>query len=311
MEQISLYHSFPRGADPEHRAALSTLGCFAKIGFVLVPEVVTLREQLSAGDGRIMRIGQKRICFTEIDTNAISGHARTFGAFAIEFDLMALSAIGATPVFYLPPAPTMPGMGGLAESLVINLGDIANLLDELSKMRQAIERLTATDSCSLAWNGNTHRIGVADLSAVLAFLEHKHGSAKTLHNAIRGLGQLFYPTHNDRYVNEMAYYRQREWRIIGDIAVGGRLTMRDLTADEKAALLVCNMAFFGKEVDLLDGRHRRVDQCRLYLSPDDRHPFSAARRVIVPKPCVQTAEKVLHDQGWALPVIAIEELDMI
>ena len=60
-----------------------------------------------------------------------------------------------------------------------------------------------------------------------------------------------YPTHDDRYVHQMAYYRQREWRIIGDIAVSGRLTMRDLTEDEKTAILECNRTFSSEKLTCL------------------------------------------------------------
>lgn len=146
MEHLSLYHSFPRGADPDHQIALTTLESFAKLGFVLIPEVVTLHEQLADdGKGRAMQLGQKRICFTEIGVSEVPGHTGTFGAFTIEFDLMALSAIGATPVFYLPPANTTPGASGLAEALVIKLGDVRNLLHELSALRQAIEKREGTN----------------------------------------------------------------------------------------------------------------------------------------------------------------------
>lgn len=307
--QLSLFHSFPRGPDPENRAGLAIVESIADIGFVLVPEILTFKgEPTHDGTPREMRVGQKRICFTQIDAGEIKKHAKAFGKFSIEFDLLGLAAIGATPVFYLPPASTMSGMGGLAESLIVSiLGDSGNLVKEMADIKNAMFGRSGDEFCTLSWKEFQVPIPVHFVSAFVAYLEWKHGEAQFLHNQMRGIGQLFCPTHNLKYGPEMAYYHQREWRIVGDIAFQGNPTMRDLNSSEKKSLLRCNEAFFSRKIELLDGVHRRVDQCRIYLPPNDVHPMTFAKRVIAPSSCVKRVSEIMKSHRYDIEVVVLED----
>lgn len=303
---MPLYHSFPRGEDPGGTIGLATLRCFAHLGFVLAPEVIELQERLSSGLGRTMRIGQKRICFTEIEAGELQQHAQTFGPFSIEFDIADLNTAGATPVFYYPPAESLGGMSGVAEALILNLGDIVNLINDLAELKNFCMGRNGPEPVTLEWANQVATTNISHLSAMLAYLEHKNGEFRHLQAAIRGLGQLFYPTHVERYVDPLAYYRQREWRLIGDIAVNGVLTMRAPTNEEIDLLLQANPRFFSREVELLNGPCRRADECRIYVHPEGRHAMSFARRVIVPRDHVNASEAILREAGVNLPVVALE-----
>lgn len=309
----SLFHSFPRPANSnaDLHCALKTLRSVCDVGFVLAPEIIQLTEQLQNGrPGRIMTIGQKRMCFTAIEAHFIKEHAKTFGPFSIEFDRRRLSAAGATPVFYFPPTDIQHGVAGIAGSLILTLGDIANLLRELADIRDDIAARPASDTCTLTWgeapNQRSAQLSVNNLSAVIAYLEHKHGAARTLQNNVRGLGQLFYPTHDSRR-GTMEYYQQRAWRIISDITYYGRALSRALTDKEKQSLLACNERFFSKKITLLSGECVRVDECRVYTPPDTARAMELARRIICPRECIPQVQAATHEFNFALPVVALED----
>lgn len=311
----SLFHNFPRGltGDAQKLAGLKTLEGFLKLGLVLAPETVELSEQLQNGEpGRKLTIGQKRFCFTELSEDMIRAHSDTFGAFSIEFDLDGLSRAGATPVFYFPPAHS-GGAGGLAAALIMQLGDVANLVKDLAELKDQILPLNGRDIIDFEWGDPPNQfrvpVTVSAVSVVLSYLEYKNGAARTLHNSLRGISQFFYPTH-EVSKEALGYYRQREWRIIGDIAMNGQLLMRNLIQEEKDFLVQCNPRFFEREVDLLSGRCVRVDECRLYMPPGEAHGMNLARRIICPADSVSDAQALLKEYNFDLPVTALEDLPL-
>ncbi|WP_334004230.1 abortive infection system antitoxin AbiGi family protein [Burkholderia cepacia] len=308
---MMLYHSFPRGSDQDGEMALKVLRNIARIGFVLTPEVITMSERLSNGEmGRQLTVGQKRICFTEIERSQLKRHSETFGAFSLSFETNTLSAAGATPVFYLPPG-TERGLEGVAEALFIALGDVKNLIHELEELRQLCLNAPPEEQLVYFTIGNNAPAPALrkNVELMLSYLLHRHGQFVTMENALRGFGQLFYPTHNSRYVEELAYYRQREWRIIGDMAFCGRPLDRLLNDAEKEMLLDCNPSYFGRDVQLLDGTHRRVDQCRVYTHINGDRAMSLVSEVIVPRIYIDAATEIVRESGFQTPVIALEDAE--
>ncbi|WP_429395742.1 hypothetical protein [Robbsia andropogonis] len=102
MTVRSLFHSFPR---PKGRSAaevtklgLAILRNTFNVGLVLAPEVVTWKNQ----HGDPTTILQRRMCFTELATSELPGHAKTFGQFGMRFSPETLRAAGAMPVIYAP-----------------------------------------------------------------------------------------------------------------------------------------------------------------------------------------------------------------
>ncbi len=311
----SLFHNFPRGltGDAQKRAGLKTLEGFLKLGLVLAPETIVLSEQLEGkAPGRTLTIGQKRLCFTELPEDMIRGHSEVFGAFSIEFDLDGLSRSGATPVFYFPPEQS-GGAGGLAAALIVQLADVANLVKELAEIKETIVNRNGGEIIELRWGDHPNEIRaavtVSALSAVAAYFEYKHGVARNLHNMMRGFFQLFYPTH-DPSRGHLDYYRQREWRIIGDIALNGHPLMRELTQDERNFLRECNPHFFEREVDLISGPCVRVDACRLYMPPAAAHAMDLARRIICPGDSVSDVQSLLKQYDFNLPTAALSDLPL-
>ena len=71
---------------------------------------------------------------------------------------------------------------------------------------------------------------------------------------------LFYPTDDERHDDQLAYYRQREWRITAGMRVGGVQHGHAATDAEKKRLLEIDQRFWGKEETDKDGTFHRVDQ---------------------------------------------------
>lgn len=307
----SLFHSFPRplNGSSDLEVGLKTLEGLFKIGFVLAPEMFILKEDLDIGEGRELKLGQRRICFTDLDETRIKEHAEKFGPFSIEFDLTKLNRdAGASPVFYLPE--NVGGMSGLAEAFLLKLADTKNLLNELVDMKQLILGKDGKEIVTLQWGEKEQikiNISIGALSAVLAYLEYRHGEARNLASGINVINQLFYPTQNSKYLGALQYYRQKEWRIISDIVYEKAETTRELTEEEKEFLLKCNPSFFEKKINLPLGVFRRVDECSVYVPPPPiKHPMELAKRIIVPREYVNKAQDVVANAGFSIPVEALE-----
>jgi hypothetical protein len=100
----------------------------------------------------------------------------------------------------------------------------------------------------------------------------------------------------------MGYYRQREWRILANAIWHGVPITRELTDNEKTAVLAIDAAFFGCEKDFRTGRYRVVDQCQVMLELGGRHVLAYAERLLVPLGPAGEAERILAEADIELPV---------
>jgi hypothetical protein len=79
---VPTYHSFP-GAAPAHREynefGVDILKSMIDIGLVLVPEFIQFDEYYEDCTAATLKIGQKRLCFTDIEQSRLRDHSRTFG----------------------------------------------------------------------------------------------------------------------------------------------------------------------------------------------------------------------------------------
>src|SRR5262245_55986431 len=129
------YHSFPRprAGNPE-QLGLHILGSILDRGLLLTPEKFEFREALVGGStSPPWQIFQKRICFTELSPQQLGEHAKTFGKFAIEFDIPVLRRMGAVPVFYIPL--NSEGTEGAAAAMLARLGEIQTLLTRVETIK--------------------------------------------------------------------------------------------------------------------------------------------------------------------------------
>lgn len=135
---MKLYHSFPRSC-PSHqdynRFGLDILKSMIDFGLVLAPELIKFTEEETSST---IQIGQKRICFTDIEQSKIKEHSDIFGRFSIVFNHTTALEMGAMPVFYFPEyEKDAPGLTNLTSTLICRLGELNNLLKALDDVRKA------------------------------------------------------------------------------------------------------------------------------------------------------------------------------
>lgn len=311
------YHSFPRRQREQPADELDTgmqvLMSIAASGFLLTPEITEWREPRDNGSfGKPWKVIQKRCCFTELAPDELAEHSEHFGKFSIEFDVRTFRQIGGIPVFYLPRATDDDvGLESLAAALIARIGEIQILLNRLADL----EKLVATTEDKgqrlviLKNEQQFHtRCSLGGAEDVIGMLTHDAQGVDILRNALRALSAFFYPAEDFRYTGLLAYYRQREWRFIANMAKHGHDLDRDLTDQEKDNLMALDGDFFGRNIDFFTGTYRRVDQCRLFSELSGKSLLQYARRIIVPADAIAAANELLGD-FYHVPVVSLEELE--
>lgn len=310
------YHSFPRRfrKDPasELDKGLEVLSSIIASGCLLTPEITEWREPRDDGSlGEAWKIIQKTCCFTELSPNELPKHSEQFGNFSIEFDLQMLRQLGGIPVFYLPRATAEDrGLESLAASLIARTGEIQILLNRLAELANLVSN-SEDKSQLLVLQKNGQQVhtrctlgGAAD---VITMITDGAESVDILRNALRVLSAFFYPAEDFSYTGLLAYYQQREWRLIANMAHLGQNIDRELTDPEKTRLMAIDSDFFGRKMEFFTGTCRRVDQCRLFNKLDGKPLIQYARRVIVPGGAIARAEELLKESA-EIPVVTLEGL---
>jgi hypothetical protein len=107
---------------------------------------------------------------------------------------------------------------------------------------------------------------------------------------------LFYPTDDERHDDQLAYYRQREWRITAGMRVGGVQHGHLATDADKKRLLEIDPKFWSKEETDKDGTFRRVDQAYVIDTFDGAPIAEVIERLIVPAECGSEAADLFGDK---------------
>lgn len=310
------YHSFPRrftdDSASEIDMGLDVLSSIIASGFLLTPEITEWREPRDDGSlGEPWKNIQKTCCFTELSPNELLDHSKRFGSFSIEFDLQRFRELGGIPVFYLPRATEgNRGLESLAASLVARIGEIQILLNRLAELEIDVsasvdkKRFVGFEKGGQQIHTRCSYAGAEDL---IAAVTDGTQPVEILRNALRALSAFFYPAEDFTYTGLLAYYRQREWRLIANMSHLGRSIDRDLTDPEKNRLLTIDSEFFGRKMDFFTGPCRRVDQCKLFEKLDGKPLMHYARRVIVPGHAVDKAKDLLKAYA-EIKVIELEGL---
>jgi len=279
------------------------------MGLLLTPEIIEWPDVPSKGSPLApWYVATKRCSFTELTPVELLQHADFFGHFAIEFDIQVLRSLGAIPVFYLPQtSSTNAGAETLATAFVACIGEIEILFDRLSQLEE-LARSNPNKDERLRVNHET-RCSVGGAEDLLSFLTEGNQPVINLHGALQALSGLFYPAEDLNYTNLLGYYRQREWRILANMAKDGVELTRSLDAGEMQSLLELDPEFFSEQLLFRTGiYYRRVDQCKLFEQLDGNPIIRYARRVIVPAVAVARAKEILNKSS-SPPVVALESLD--
>ena len=325
------YHSFPRprrkGGDGQLKG-LKILEAIVDFGLVLAPEATQWEyPHANRSPARRMEIAQRRVCFTELEPAELPEHARVFGPFALEFDVETLKSFFAMPVFYVPRGEG--DRASIGETLVLQVADAMSLIDRIAKVKAVVDTTSTPDGRLLVRSGfiggsqKDASLSVEETRLALDSLTHGVTPPEMLALALEGVMNFFYPADADNRFEdrELKYYRQREWRIAGNVGRLGQDMMGVLSPAFAARLIEIDEDFWSQtfptpaagftnvSLDLRAGLGNRVvDWAYGFQGIDERHIIGAARRVIVPCAALELAERIIAKHPTPPSVVAIEDL---
>lgn len=326
------YHSFPRprGGDMDQaKKGLRILECIVDFGLVLTPEAVKWGHPHADGSPpRTMNIAQRRVCFTELSPLELPRHAEEFGSFALEFEIAALKSLHALPVFYIPRGGKETS--SLGQTLVIQLTDAMCLIDRMARVKQFIDDRgteSVRENFMFGFDDRKERysLDLAETKRVIDGVSHAVTPLHDLSLALEGMLNMFYFADADetRDNNALKYYRQREWRIAGNIGSMGRDLMGLAPEALKNRLMEIDSDFYSRPFPdpqlrlsnpSLNGRipgDRRIDWVYVYQGIDERHIIGCARRILVPRTLLDIAKRIVAKHPRPPAVEAIEGLQEV
>lgn len=279
-----------------------------RLGLLLVPERIEWRERLASGAPSQPIVSyQKRICFTELSPQELSGHADAFGPFSLEFEVMRLRQLGALPVFYVPRAEADIGYDALGTAILARMTDIQLALTRLAAIADVVATADANEQLRLTRNGadaGPTRATAGGAKDLLRVIFEGIQPPQALLNTVRAMSGLFYPTEDPLFTGLLGYYRQREWRILGNMVLRGAEATRRPTENELGELLQIDEAFFGRRIAFPTGEFSRAQQCLFLREVADHHVLTYARRLFCPATAVEDATRILADVAPAVRVEA-------
>jgi len=308
-----LYHNFPRrGSDNIDLAitrGLAILSSMIKSGLLLTPEVTEWREHLQNGTlSQPVMLFQKRICFTLLAPSELQEHAKEFGPFAFEYSVENLRRLGGVPVFYIPYAREKDmGLEGIGGALMARLSEIQKLLTRLSDLDGIIQTTQNKNEPLNVTHNRICTVGAAE--DLIHFLTDKMEPPSQLLNSIRGLSGFFCPTEDPNLKEILGYYRQREWRIIGNMIKSGKESTRSLREAEIEKVIEIDNEFFGHQLDFPNGLYNRAEQSLIFHEVDNKHVLHFAHRLIVPEKALEEASQIIGDLNKNLKVVSLESLE--
>lgn len=105
---------------------------------------------------------------------------------------------------------------------------------------------------------------------------------------------------SDAELDDLLYYRQREWRLLGGLSLHGLPCDRDLFEWERDKVLSIDEEFFGRVHSFPDGRARLVDRCRLISHVDDTPVTELIDQLLVPAESVSEVRALVRqDKRWS------------
>lgn len=268
MDPLYFYHSFPQGGDPQR--GLAILDSILKWGFLLTAEARQLPATLNQPPATHV---QCRVCFTAIPACELKRHSEVFGRFSLEFECQSLRDFGVMPVVYFSGKRA-------AGTLLHGAGSIVarQLLAAHEVMLHLIDK---------AKNGDASEKAVA--AKIFADAKHNLKTPEEMHYALATLLNLSYST-DTRDGDEMEYFREREWRIVPNLAfAGGSWLYPSPTKEQAAALRNFDATWCDKTV----GDRTQLEQCRFLQQIEKQDILARIRRIIVPADQLDAARGIV------------------
>jgi hypothetical protein len=301
IEERFFYHSFPRrGRDTatEIEKGCKILSLICDAGLLLAPEVVSWSyPNVDGSPGREASVIQRRICFTELSPRELSQHAKTFGNFALEFDINTLKGMGAMPVFYIPQGiKTGDEINYLGLTLVLQAMDAMLLVERLADLKDTLDGAPLHGRFYYippAQNTRKFDLDISETRTTLEAFSHALTPFDMLKHGLTGLLCCFYPADDLRENKALAYYRQREWRITSNFAVRGEEVMRLPSQEMVSRLLEIDEAFHGRDFPGASGIRRLAEEAYILPSIMGKRIIELVNRFVVPRAALAPAKAIL------------------
>jgi hypothetical protein len=177
-------------------------------------------------------------------------------------------------------------------------------LDFIKTLPGAETATSVSDDCVMNLenrdeSGNVVATYQAPLRHILDFLDYvgfRNAPFELMVGILNLTQNLFYPTDDERRDDQLAYYRQREWRITAGMRVGGVQHGHAATDAEKERLLEIDRRFWSKEETDKDGTFRRVDQAYVIDQFEGAPIVELIEKLVVPAECESEAAGLFGDK---------------
>jgi hypothetical protein len=319
IQERFFYHSFPRrGATngPEIDKGCEILAAIRDFGLLLTPESIEWSQPSSGGaPSRIFPVLQRRASFTELSPSELPQHAEKFGQFALEFEIDTLRRLGAVPVLYVPQPMNESGASALGTALlaiVLDAQVAVTRLAYLYKMLNGSMPVLKEFSFDVGFARNPDDRGAFTINRdeaknILSAVGYAVTPWDALAEGFQTLKSLFYFTDNAKRDKALDYYRQREWRIVGNFSINGTQAMREPTPSEKARLLEIDKDFFARVTQTDLGPVDTLSQLLVYPGLNDKRIIEMVRRIIVPAEAVDRVADILDELNNPPQVVAMDQ----
>ncbi len=213
------------------------------------------------------------------------------------------------PVIYAPQAIDGHPNSGIAEFCVkaaTHTKYVLERLEELKKLALELEtghykgipvqpgvvvNLRNTD---LEGNAvSEYPIKAEDLAGLMRYLgfrnipfDHSIGMLGVYEN-------MFYPTDNTHVDDQLGYYRQREWRLVGsDIAINGHRLTRELAEDERKTIETIDSEFWTREFTVSGAAVSRSALAQIYSPQTSSALGDIVEKILVPSSAEAAVRKI-------------------
>jgi len=310
-----LYHSFPRAKKSETRKchyerALNILRFMDRVGLIAAPELVSWNVELLSGGKEKLDILQRRVCFTEISEEELPTHADIFGPISLAFNIQKLRDLGAMPVIYAPQATTDRVISHLSTFLVRGTYHTNAVLQQLEQLRKQSDpayveaeygyQVAPDYSLNLRNSGpdgsivSDRRVPAGHIQDLLDYVGFNNIPFEHSIAVLSMFLNMFYPTDNEHADDQLGYYRQREWRLIGtNIVLDGIPVTQELEASQQAKLVEIDPVFWGRALEVDGVNKTRAERALLYAPSRNRLWWDAVEKILVPQELYESVQGIL------------------
>lgn len=311
---MELLHSFPRQAalddDEEIAVGAGLFKSFLEIGPLLTYEKISfpLFGKNGVRDLAATSIEQLRFCLTALGPREIYDHSAVFGAFSFAFDQQLIRLCGGFPVIYVP-GPISSGIeiqtqSTVGSNFIHQLRDVVVLLQELIHLQDLIEinREDLTEQILIEADRLSGHVSLAQIEIVLDFLLGSKVSFAFMLEALQFSSNFFYHADSSRVhklldVYDLAYYTQREWRLVAGLLSDVGTTDEALSPTEARSLAQIH-PFFLRILEKCDGSLvRHCDMARKLPIMAGRPFARCVERAYIPDECISELKPIAVAAG--------------